>query len=39
MIGGGDQVYADAVWDESKELIDWLNVKGKGNRQGILKPI
>jgi hypothetical protein len=33
MIGGGDQVYADAVWDESKALVDWLNVKGKVNRQ------
>ncbi|KAL3896244.1 MAG: hypothetical protein SGCHY_004201 [Lobulomycetales sp.] len=33
MIGGGDQVYADAVWDECQTLIDWLNTKGKENRR------
>ncbi|KAJ3090403.1 hypothetical protein HK102_003836 [Quaeritorhiza haematococci] len=32
-VGGGDQVYADAVWKECPGLISWLAIKGKENRQ------
>jgi len=32
-LGGGDQIYADRMWKEIPFLVEWLNVRGKEQRQ------